>query len=52
MGIRKLRWRFAALVAFLIGVPLVEQAQASDTGAIVGGVFGLVAAIVDVAGNS
>ncbi len=52
MMFRKLRWRTAAVVAFLMGVPLVEQAQADDGGSIADSAFSLISAIVDAAGNS
>ena len=49
---RKMRWRVAAVVAFLMGVPFVAEARADDTGEIIGGVFGLVAAILGAVGDS
>ena len=52
MILKKLRWRVAALVAFLMGIPMVEQARADDVGDIVDSVFSLVYSILNVAGDS
>jgi hypothetical protein len=52
MKFLKLRWRIAALAAFLMGVPLVAEARADDTGVIIGSALGLAGAIIDVAGDS
>lgn len=51
MRLSKLRFYLAGLVAFLIGVPLTEQAF-GQAGPIVGGSFGLAGAIADSAGGS
>jgi hypothetical protein len=42
----------AALVAFVIGVPLAEQAEAADGGGIVWAAIDLAFSIADVAGDS
>ena len=52
MKLRNLRWYTAGLVAFLMGVPMAEKAMADDASGIVGAVFSLVDAILDVAGDS
>lgn len=52
MGFKGLRFRAAAVIAFLMGVPFVEQARASDFGDITDSVFSLVRSIIDAAGNS
>lgn len=51
----RLNWlggKMLAVVAFLIGLPLVEQAKADSGSSIVGSSLSLVQAIVDAAGNS
>lgn len=52
MRLRNLRWQAAAVMAFLMGVPLAESAHAQDVSDISAGVFSLVSAIVDAAGDS
>lgn len=52
MSLKKVRWQIAAGVAFLIGIPMVEKAQADEVSDIVNGVFWLVRGIVDLAGRS
>lgn len=52
MNFRGLRWKAAAAIAFLMGVPLAEQARAQDVGDIVSSAIALALAIIDVAGNS
>ena len=49
---RDLRWYTAGLIAFLMGVPLAEEAQAGDVGDIFSAAFSLAGAIIDAAGNS
>jgi hypothetical protein len=49
---RGLRWRFAALIAFLMGLPFVAQAKADSTSDIINGALGLTGGIIDAAGNS
>ncbi len=49
---KRMRWKLAAAIAFLMGVPFVEQAQAQNVGDIVYAAVGLAAAIVGAAGNS
>lgn len=51
MRIRKLRLYAAGLLAFLVGVPMTEQALA-QTGEIIYASLSLAAAIVDSAGGS
>ena len=52
MKLRNLRWQAAAVIAFLMGVPLVESAHAQDVADITESAFSLVSAIIDAAGNS
>lgn len=52
MSLKKMRWHVAAAVAFLMGIPMVEQAQANDVSDIADSVISLVGAIIDAAGNS
>ena len=47
-----LRWKAAAALAFLMGVPFVPQARAQDVGGIVNAGIWLAMAIVDMAGDS
>lgn len=47
-----LRWKAAVAVAFLMGLPMVEQTKASDASGITGGALSLTQAIIDAAGNS
>jgi len=49
---RKMRVYAAAAVAFLIGMPLTEQAFAASVGNIISASVGLAGAIVDSAGRS
>lgn len=55
MGLRKIRWCVCAAVAFMMGIPFVEQAKAGfgfgDEG-IVGASIALVGAIIGAAGDS
>jgi hypothetical protein len=51
MNTRKMRLYIAGLLAFLIGMPLTEQAFA-QTGDIINASLGLAGAIVDSAGRS
>ena len=50
MRLRKLRWYTAGLVAFVMGVPMAEQAEAN--GGIVWAALDLAFSIADVAGDS
>jgi len=54
MRFRWLSWKAAAAVAFLMGLPMVQQAKAGDDGAgsITSGVLSLVEGIFDAVGNS
>ena len=52
MKFKNLRWYTAALVAFLMGVPMAEKAMASDVGGIAGAITSLIDSIVNAAGNS
>lgn len=52
MSLKKVRWSVAAAVAFLIGIPMVEKAQAQGVDDIANGIFSLINGIVDLAGNS
>ena len=63
MRFRKLRWTTAALIAFVMGVPMAERALADDggffafggaggIGGIVGAALALASSIVDTAGGS
>jgi len=53
MRFRWLSWKAAAVVAFLMGLPMVQQAKAGDdSSSITSGVLSLVDGIVDAAGNS
>ena len=52
MRFRWFSWRVAAVVAFLMGLPMVQQAKASDASHITGGALSLVDAIIEAAGNS
>ncbi len=52
MSLNWLRWRMFAVVEFLMGLPLVEQAKADDGSGIVDSAVSLVQAIIDAAGNS
>jgi hypothetical protein len=47
-----LGFKMLAAVAFLMGLPLVEQAKASSGSGIVGSSLSLVGSIIDAAGNS
>ena len=51
MRLKRLRWYTAGLVAFVMGVPLAEQAEAAD-GGIVWAAIELAFSIADVAGDS
>ncbi|MCK4340426.1 MAG: hypothetical protein KAY37_01720 [Phycisphaerae bacterium] len=52
MSFKSLRWRTAGLVAFLMGIPMAEQAQAADGGNIVGAAIDLALSIASIAGDS
>lgn len=52
MMFRRLRWQVAAVVAFLMGVPMAEQAKAADGGNIVEAAIALTLSIIDIAGDS
>ena len=52
MSFRKLRLAAAAVVAFVMGIPMASQAMADDVGNIAGAAVSLTSAIIDVAGNS
>lgn len=62
MRFRKLRWTAAALIAFVMGVPMAERVVADDggffafggggIGGIVGAALALASSIVDTAGGS
>jgi len=52
MLFKGLRWKAAAVLAFLMGVPFVEQAHAQDVGGIINSALSLAFGIVDLAGNS
>ncbi len=52
MRLRKLRLYAAGFVAFLLGVPLTQQALADDVGDIIDASLGLASAITASAGNS
>lgn len=52
MRFLKLRWRIAALAAFLMGVPLVSEARANDASDILDAALGLTGTVLDVAGDS
>ena len=52
MRLKRLRWRAAVVIAFLMGVPFASQAQADDGGSIVNAALSLIFGIVDVAGDS
>jgi hypothetical protein len=52
MRFKGLRWKAAAVIAFLMGVPFVEQAHAQDVGGIIYSAISLAFGIVDMAGNS
>ncbi len=49
---RKLRLWQAALLAFIMGVPMASEAKAQGVGGIIDAVLGLTFSIVDVAGDS
>ena len=51
MRLKRLRWYTAALVAFVMGVPMAEQAEAAN-GGIVWAAIDLAFSIADVAGDS
>ncbi len=51
-GFAKLRWYTAGLLAFLVGVPLTEQAMGQGTGDIVTAAINLGLAIAGSAGRS
>jgi len=48
----RLRWKAAAAVAFLMGVPFVPQARAQDVGGLIEAAGWLAMSIVDIAGDS
>ena len=52
MKSKGLRWYTAGLVAFLMGIPMAEQAQAADGGSIVSAALDLALSIASVAGDS
>ncbi len=52
MRFNGLRWKAAAALAFLMGVPFVPEARAQDVGGIVDASIWLAMSIVDVAGHS
>jgi hypothetical protein len=52
MRFKGLRWKTAAVIAFLMGVPFVERAQAQDAGNIVQAAINLALGIFDAAGDS
>ena len=52
MKSKGLRWYTAGLVAFLIGVPMAEQAKAQDTGGIIEAAIALTLSIASIAGDS
>ena len=52
MIFKGLRWKAAAVIAFLMGVPFVEQARAQDVSRIIDGAISLAFGIVDAAGHS
>ena len=45
-------WKAIAAIAFLMGLPMVEQAKADSTSGITAGSLSLLSAIIDAAGNS
>jgi hypothetical protein len=52
MRFKSLRWCTAAVVAFLMGVPMAEKAMADDGADIFDAALALASAIIDAAGNS
>lgn len=54
LWMKRMRWKAAAAVAFLMGIPFVEEAHAGHggVGGIIGGALTLTGAIIDVAGDS
>ncbi|MCG3128241.1 MAG: hypothetical protein CHACPFDD_03118 [Phycisphaerae bacterium] len=54
MTFKNLRWRTAGLLAFLMGIPMAEQAPADDgsAGNIIEAAIGLTLSIIDIAGDS
>ena len=52
MRLKRLRWYTAGLVAFVMGVPLAEQAEAADGGGIVWAAIDLALSIADISGDS
>jgi len=52
MKFKGLRWYTAGLVAFLMGIPMAEQAKAADGGNIVEAAIALALSIASVAGDS
>lgn len=52
MKFTKLRSGFAILLAYLMGMPMAETAQANGVGGIIQSSVSLAAAIVDIAGDS
>lgn len=52
MNRKPFRWRVAGLLAFLMGVPMVEKAEAADGWNIFQAALSLAGAIIDAAGRS
>ncbi len=52
MRFKGLRWKAAAAVAFLVGIPFVPEAKAQGAGDIVTSAIDLALSIVGLAGNS
>ena len=52
MFFTKWRLRMAALVAFVMGIPMAEQARADSAGDIFNAAWALVESIIDIAGDS